>query len=60
MAPALQFSADDDIIYPLYLYSAPLPTYMKYKNFLDCREGDAQRIEEASRRLLETLFPTKQ
>lgn len=49
--------ADDDIIYPLYLYSAPLPTYMKYKNFLDCREGDAQRIEEASRRLLETLFP---
>lgn len=52
--------ADDDIIFPLYLYSAPLPTYMKYKNFLDCREGDAQRIEEASRRLLETLFPTKQ
>jgi len=49
--------ADDDIIYPLYLYSAPLPTYMKYKNFLDCREGDALRIEEASRRLLETLFP---
>lgn len=49
--------ADDDIIFPLYLYSAPLPTYMKYKNFLDCREGDAQRIEEASRRLLETLFP---
>ena len=52
--------ADDDIIFPLYLYSAPLPTYMKYKNFLDCREGDALRIEEASRRLLETLFPTKQ
>lgn len=49
--------ADDDIIFPLYLYSAPLPTYMKYKNFLDCREGDALRIEEASRRLLETLFP---
>jgi hypothetical protein len=48
---------DDDIIFPLYLYSAPLPTYMKYKNFLDCREGDAQRIEEASRRLLDTLFP---
>jgi len=49
--------ADDDIIFPLYLYSAPLPTYMKYKNFLDCREGDAQRIEDASRRLLDTLFP---
>lgn len=49
--------ADDEIIFPLYLYSAPLPTYMKYKNFLDCREGDASRIEDASRRLLETLFP---
>ena len=49
--------ADDDIIFPLYLYSAPLPTYMKYKNFLDCREGEASRIEEASRRLLDTLFP---
>jgi len=51
--------ADDDIIFPLYLYTADLPTYMKYRNYFDCREGDAQKIRAASRRLLTALDPGK-
>ncbi len=46
---------DEDVIFPVYLYTAPLPTYMKYRNYFDCREGDKAKIAEASKRLLATL-----
>ena len=48
--------AEDDVIFPIYLFTAErLPTYMKYRNYFDCREGDRSKIEEASRRLLAAL-----
>ncbi|MBU0908551.1 MAG: toll/interleukin-1 receptor domain-containing protein [Proteobacteria bacterium] len=46
---------DQDIIFPIYLYSANLPTYMKYRNYVDCREGDRTKLERASTRLLQAL-----
>lgn len=47
---------DEDVIFPIYLYTTPaLPTYMKYRNYLDCREGDRSKIAEASKKLLATL-----
>ncbi len=46
---------DDEVIFPIYLRSAALPTYMRYRNFLDCREGDHDKLAEASRRLLAVL-----
>lgn len=46
---------DQEIIFPIYLYSANLPTYMKYRNYFDCREGDEIKIRAASKRLLEAL-----
>ena len=46
---------DRDIIFPVYLYSANLPTYMKYRSYLDCREGDPAKIEAAPGRLLRSL-----
>jgi len=46
---------DSDVIFPVYLYTAALPTYMKYRNYLDCREGDEGKIADASRRLLAAL-----
>jgi hypothetical protein len=49
---------DDDIIFPIYLYTATLPTYMKYRNYFDCREGNNTRIIEASKELL-TYLTTK-
>lgn len=46
---------DEDIIFPVYLYTTQLPTYMKYRNYFDCREGDRSKIREASMELLNTL-----
>jgi hypothetical protein len=46
---------DQEIIFPVYLYSTNLPTYMKYRNYLDCREGDPAKIEAAPGRLLQSL-----
>ncbi|MFO1321834.1 MAG: toll/interleukin-1 receptor domain-containing protein [Burkholderiales bacterium] len=44
-----------DVIFPVYLYTTALPTYMKYHSYVDCREGDAARLSEASTRLLAAL-----
>jgi hypothetical protein len=46
---------DQEIIFPLYLYSANLPTYMKYRNYFDCREGDKMKLRAASSKLLTVL-----
>jgi hypothetical protein len=46
---------DQNILFPLYLYSTYLPTYMKYPNYFDCREGDEMKLRIASRRLLAVL-----
>ena len=46
---------DQDMIFPIYLYSADLPTYMKYRNYLDCREGNKAKLLKASDRLLTAL-----
>lgn len=40
---------------PLYLFSAPLPAYMRMLQYIDCREGDETRVRQAARRLLEML-----
>jgi hypothetical protein len=46
---------DEDVIFPVYIYTAALPTYMKYRNYFDCREGNKTKIAEASRRLIADL-----
>ena len=46
---------DQEILFPLYLYSTNLPTYMKYRNYFDCREGDETKLRTASSRLLAVL-----
>ena len=35
------------VMFPVYLYSAPLPTYMKLVQFVDCREGDRVSMSSA-------------
>lgn len=45
-----------EILFPIYLYTTPdLPTYMKYRNYVDCREGDNLKLNSASKKLLELL-----
>lgn len=47
--------SDVEILFPVYLYTAPLPTYMKYRNYLDCREADREKIANISDELLRHL-----
>jgi hypothetical protein len=46
---------EQEILFPIYLYSTNLPTYMKYRNYFDCREGDENRLKSACDRLLLAL-----
>jgi hypothetical protein len=47
---------DQEILFPLYLYTTEdLPTYMKYRNYFDCREGERSKITIASEKLLDAL-----
>jgi TIR domain-containing protein len=43
------------VLFPLYLYSADLPTYMEVAQFVDCREGDRARISSACAQLVAAL-----
>lgn len=47
--------SDQEVLFPVYVYSARLPTYMKLKLYADCREGDPARYREAARKLVESL-----
>lgn len=47
--------SDLEIIFPVYLYTAKLPTYMTYRNYFDCREGSTQLLNGACAELLRSL-----
>jgi hypothetical protein len=47
--------ANEEYVFPIYLYSAPLPTYMKYRLYIDCREGDEDKVRTACSDLLSAL-----
>jgi len=40
--------SDEPVLIPIYLYSAKLPTYMRLVQFLDCREFDQNKLNEAA------------
>lgn len=42
-----------EILFPIYLYSAASPTYMRaLVNYEDCREGDAGKLRQACQKLI--------
>jgi len=43
------------MIFPIYLFSAELPAYMKIIHYADCREGNANRLRLACREFLARL-----
>jgi hypothetical protein len=46
----------EEIVFPIYLYSARLPTYMRaLASYEDCREGDAGKLRQACQKLLSHL-----
>jgi hypothetical protein len=48
-----------EILFPIYLYSAALPTYMRaLTSYEDCREGDPAKLRQACRKMLSGLIGT--
>ncbi len=45
---------EENVLLPIYLYSAGLPTYMKLIQFIDCRENDDQKILDACRTIIDS------
>lgn len=43
-----QRESDREVLVPIYLASAPLPSYMKMTQFMDCRERDAEKLKQAA------------
>ncbi len=43
------------ILYPVYLYSAALPTYIRARQWSDCREGNTTKIAATCRNLVSEL-----
>jgi len=47
--------SDDPILFPIYLLSSEVPTLYLARQYLDCREADADRLEQAATELVSTL-----
>lgn len=45
----------DELLVPIYLRSATLPGYMKALHHVDAREGEAERIAQVARQVVERL-----
>jgi hypothetical protein len=57
IALARQRDSTVPILFPIYLYSAQLPTYMKILQYHDCREGDHGRLRSVCEDLVESYAP---
>lgn len=44
--------SDESVMLPIYLYSANLPTYMRLVQFIDCREFNLNRLNDAALELI--------
>jgi len=45
-----------DVLFPVYIYNAdPLPDYMTFWQYIDCREADRTKIRNACNKLLNTF-----
>ncbi|MGV8122405.1 MAG: toll/interleukin-1 receptor domain-containing protein [Candidatus Xenobiia bacterium LiM19] len=52
--------SDSNLLSPIYLYTADLPSYMTVHLYYDCREGDYQKISQACVKILEELDKRRQ
>lgn len=47
------------VLFPIYLHDVPLPPSMAAIQFIDCREADPDRLDNACRKLLERIRITR-
>ena len=50
---------EENILFPIYLYSAMLPTYMKVMQYIDCREANSEKLQEACADIIAELKGSK-
>ncbi|BBM85791.1 toll/interleukin-1 receptor domain-containing protein [Candidatus Uabimicrobium amorphum] len=50
---------EENILFPIYLYSAMLPTYMKVVQYIDCREADSEKLKDACAEIIAELKGSK-
>jgi hypothetical protein len=55
IAWAISRNTEVEVLFPIYLRQAPLPTYMKMLSFVDCRDGGPDRMDDACTALLASL-----
>ncbi len=48
-------SEGQEILYPVYLFSATLPRYIRARQWSDCSEGDTAKLEATCRNLVKEL-----
>ncbi len=48
-------NSHQDLLFPIYAATTDLPTYMLYKQYVDCRDDDGTKLAEAARRLVAAL-----
>jgi hypothetical protein len=51
----IQSGSRKPLLLPVYLHQAPLPHYMRTLQFIDCREGDSDKLCAAAAKLLTRL-----
>ena len=47
--------SDESVLLPIYLYSTNLPTYMRLIQFIDCREFNQKKIDDAALELIRNI-----
>ncbi len=47
--------SQEPILFPILLYEAQLPTYMKLLQYVDCREGNEDRLRSACEKFLSSI-----
>jgi hypothetical protein len=55
MAWMLARSANERVLLPVYAYTASLPVWVQYWQYVDCREGDHARLDLAVQQVLNAL-----
>jgi hypothetical protein len=46
-----------DVLYPIYLHRANLPTYLLARQYVDCLEADAEKLRIAAQDLAARIAP---
>ena len=47
--------SNEQVLFPIYLYDAALPTYLQLKQYTDCRNANREKLKEACAQIVASL-----